>query len=493
MTRRSVARAGAWSAFDIGMRQAVTFGVSVVLARLLRPADFGIIALLTFFSSLSIIFVQGGLSEALIQRQATSRDEESAVFWWNFGASLIFGAILLALGPLVAGVYGHAILVPLMGVAALQTIFAALSAVQTALMTRDLRFDLLARAGVTSSVVSAVAAIGAAVAGAGVWALAIQLLVSAATNTVMLWAGSAWRPTFHLRFSTIRHMLGFGGWLSLSSGLEVFYSQGFALLLGKIYGVRELGLFNRAASTQQLPANLFSGIIGRVAFPLFAARKEDPAGLRRGLLLAVRLAMLVNVPLMAALCLLSDLVIQVLFGDKWLPAARVLSILAGSGLLFPLQVLNLQVLLALGESRVYFKLEIIKKVIGVCLVIAGSFLGIEGLAYSMVTLALVALFVNVEPVRRGIGVGVWTQVVELRGVIVATAVMIVVVALVRPWLPAAPFVRLPLLTAIGGCCYLGLGFGARLHGFHEAWALVTELRRGNSPVVAAQAVEAGQP
>jgi teichuronic acid exporter len=475
------------------MRQTVTFGVSVVLARLLSPADFGIIALLTFFSSLSIIFVQGGLSEALIQQQATSRDEESAVFWWNFGASLIFGASLVGIGPLVAKAYGHAVLAPLMGVAALQTIFAALSAVQTALMTRGLRFDLLARAGVTSSIVSAVAAIGAAAAGAGIWALAVQLLVSAATNTVMLWAGSSWRPSFHFRFSTIRHMLRFGGWLSLSSGLEVFYSQGFALLLGKIYGVRELGFFNRAASTQQLPANLFSGIIGRVAFPLFAARKEDRAGLRRGLLLAIRMVMLVNVPLMAALCLLSDIVIQVLFGDKWLPAARVLSILAGSGLLFPLQVLNLQLLLALGESRTYFKLEIIKKSVGVCLVVAGSFLGVEGLAYSMLTLALVALFVNVEPVRRGIGAGVWTQIVELRGVIVATAVMIVTLVIVRPWLPAAPMVRLPLLTVIGGCCYLGLGFGARLHGFPEVWALVTELRHGKGPIAAADAVEAGQP
>ncbi|HEX8412646.1 MAG TPA: oligosaccharide flippase family protein, partial [Sphingomicrobium sp.] len=154
MSVERATRAGAWSALDIVLRQGVQFVVSIILARLLSPADFGLMALLTFFTSLSITFVQGGLSMALVQRQDTTREEESAVFWINLAASTVFGVLLVLIAPFLAKFYGEPMLRPLLFVAAAQVVLSALGAVQTALLTRTLRFDQLTKTGIVSSLVS---------------------------------------------------------------------------------------------------------------------------------------------------------------------------------------------------------------------------------------------------------------------------------------------------------------------------------------------------
>jgi O-antigen/teichoic acid export membrane protein len=469
MTARRIASAGLWSTIDIVARQGVLFAVSIILARLLMPADFGIIALLTFFSSLSIVFVQGGLSTALIQRQETSREEESSVFWWNLLASLLFAALLVAIGPAVSRFYGYPVLAPLMLLAAAQVVLSALGAVQTALLTRSLRFADLTKAGLASTIVAGAAGVGAALLGWGVWALAIQVATMAAVNSLVLWWVSDWRPSFHFRLRTIRHLLAFGSWFSLSSALEVLYNQGFALILGKLYGARELGIYNRAASTQLLPTGILAAIIGRLALPLFSERAKDPGALRRGLKTALGFAMLVNLPMMTGVALLPDLIIHVLFGEKWLGAAPILAILAWSGLIVPMHVLNLQVILAEGRSSTYFRVEVAKKLLGIAALVIGSFYGIFGLAYSYLAVAILALFINVEPVRRSLGYGVLAQLADLKGVIAATALMAAAVLLLRSMVDLGSAPSLLLLTAVGAGTYCAAGFALRVRAFAEGW------------------------
>lgn len=486
MSSARAARAGLWSTIDIALRQGVQFVTSMILARLLLPADFGVVALAIFFSSFSAVFVQGGLSEALIQRQTTTADEESSVFWWNVAASVLFFVVLVALGPVVAAFYQAPAMKGLMAVAGLMTVFSALGAVQTALLTRQLRFDRITKAGLASSSLSAAAAVTAAWLGAGIWALAIQLVTSALVYTVVIWLVSDWRPVLHFRLRTIRHLLGFGVWLSLSTALEILYTQGFALLLGKLYGLRELGLYNRASGTQQLPASVFSAVISRVAFPLLSMRNDDPAAMRAGLRRAISLAMLINVPMAVGLALLPDLVIEVLFGAKWLPAAPILAILAWSGVIFPLHLLNLQALLSQGRTRTFFRVEIAKKTMGVTAVVAGSFFGIFGLAIAQLGAAVVALFINIEPVRRSLGYGAWAQVKDLGGVIWATAAMAGVVLALRHLggIPALP--RLAMLAVAGAASYAVAGLLIPNRNFREALQVGRTLlrRREAEPPIA---------
>jgi len=469
MTVQRAASAGLWSTVDIGLRLGLQFAATIILARLLTPADFGVIALLTFFSSLAMVFVQGGLSTALIRRQDSTPEEESAVFWWNLGASTAFATVLSLIAAPVAKFYGYPVLQPLMFMAAAQVVLSALGAVQTALLTRALRFADLAKAGVLATVVSSAGGIGAALAGAGVWALAIQLVAYAAVNTMILWWVSDWRPVFHFDVSTIRPLARFGAWLGLSNTLEVFYTQGFALLIGKLYGARDLGLYNRAATTQTLPSLILSNAVSRVALPLFSEREHDPEALKRGLRMALGFVMLINLPIMAGAAMFPDLVILVLFGERWLPAAPILAILAWSGLFYPLHVLNLQLMLAEGRSATYFRVEIVKKVIGIGGLTLGSFFGIMGLAYSQLTVSIIALFVNVEPIRRSLGYGVFRQLGDIRGIIAATAFMAAIVLLLRPVLHFSPALELVVLVVAGGLSYFGFGLVFRVRGFTDAW------------------------
>jgi teichuronic acid exporter len=468
VTVEKAAKAGAWSALDVVLRQTVSFAVLLVLARLLAPADFGVVALVSFFSSVSIVFVQGGLTQALIQRKTTSRDEESAVFWWNFGGSALCAVLLLLIAPAVAHFYGYQILAPLMLLAAAQVVFTALGAVQTALLTRTLRFDRLTLAGIIASLISGAIGIGAALQGAGAWSLALQLTSMAAINSAMLWLVSGWRPGLHFRFSTIRSLFESGVYLSLSGALDVVYSQGFALIIGKFYGASELGLYNRAHSTQALPSGVLGVVVGRTALPLFVDRIEDAEGLRRGVRMANSLSMIVNLPAMIGLALLSDLVIVTLFGDQWLPSAPILAVLALSGILLPLHIINLQLMLARAESHRFFRIEVLKRVIGIFLLVGGSFFGIMGLAWSTVLLSLLSLWINSVAAREMLGYGPLRQIWDLKGLFVPAAAMTVMLILVDPLISASPTARLLILTAAGAACYFGVGLALRQRAFTEA-------------------------
>lgn len=464
--------AGLWSAADIVLRQLVGFAASIILARLLAPEDFGLIALLAFFTSLSIVFVQGGLSLALVQRQETTAEQENAVFWSNFCAGLLFALILIAIAPAVARFYGYPQMDALMYVAAAQVVLSSLGAVQTALLTRGLQFQTLTKTGIASSLASGAAAVAAAVAGWGVWALAVQILVQSAVASAALWWVSDWRPRWTVRFSSIADLARFGVNISLSSILDVLYSNGFVLVIGKVYGARDLGFLARATSIQALPTGIISQIIARTALPLFAARSNDKDALLRGFRMAVEIAMLLSLPLMAGLGVLADLVILVLLGDQWAPSAPVLAVAAIGGALLPLQILNLQLLLAGGDSRDFLRLEIRKKIVGTACFGTGCFFGIMGIAYASLVFAVLAFLINAAPTRRKLDYGAGRQIFDLRGPIALTLAMAGGVFAFRQAVDLPPAAMLIACTAVGGAIYVGGGFALRLAAFRTGLTLV---------------------
>lgn len=440
------------------VRQGILFFVSIILARLLAPEDFGVIALLALFTSLSIVFVQGGLSIAIIQRQRTTDREESAIFWWNLAASIALGFCIILTGPPLAAFFDQPVLRLLVFVAAAQLVFSAAGAVQTALLTRDMRFDLLTKASLFSSVVSGAVAIAAALSGAGVWALALQIMCLALFNTVALWSVVDWRPSFHFQFATIRQLFGFGAWVSVGNVMEVFYANGFSILIGKLHGIRDLGFYNQASATQLLPSSALSTIVGRVSLPLLASNQRDPHALKGSLRLAIRCIMVVNVPAMVGLALLSDLVVKVLFGPRWLPAAPILSVLAIGGILFPLQVINLQLVLARGQTATFMKNEIIKKSLGIICVLVGSLFGIIGLAWSQVVYSVIGFFVNASPARRDLDYGPVRQLSDLSWIAAVSLLMALVVYLAKEMLSMGPLATLAVCTSCGAAVYCAVGW-----------------------------------
>jgi O-antigen/teichoic acid export membrane protein len=465
---RTAASAGLWSTLDAVGRQGVQLVVTMILARLLAPADFGLVALMAFFTNVSLILVQAGLTTALIRHGETGPAEESSVFWLNIAGSALLSALLIAAAPPLARFYGQPLLAPLIWVAAAQVMLCSLVAVQTALLSRELRFASLAKLGIFSTALGGAAGVAAALAGAGVWALALQTTAIAALNCLGIWFVSAWRPRLHFNFREIRHLFGFGAWVAMSSVADVVYTQGVALVIGKLYGVRELGFYNRASSTQLLPMGVLAAIIARIALPLFSAKATDTDGLRRGLKLSIEIGLFVGVPVMAGIALLPDLVIRVLFGDRWMPAAPVLCVLAGAGAFYPLHLLNVQAALALGEAAAVFRIQMVKSILGIAFVAGGSLFGIMGLALAQLALSIVALFLNAEPVRRRLGYGVVRQLRDSAGIWLMTAAMAAAVLVLKPQVDLPPVAALALLAAVGAATYLGTGFLLRLRSFREA-------------------------
>jgi O-antigen/teichoic acid export membrane protein len=233
-----------------------------------------------------------------------------------------------------------------------------------------------------------------------------------------------------------------------------------------------------------LPSNVLGSMIARIALPLFSQRTGDGEGLRRGMRMANSLAMILNVPAMLGLALLPDLVISTLFGDKWLPAAPILTVLAIGGIILPLHIINLQLLLAHADSKRFFRIELTKKVGGIIFVIVGSYFGIMGLAWATMLFSLVAFPINAAPTRGSLGYSPLAQLWDLRGLVIPAAAMSAMLYFVKPLLPFAPPASLLILAAAGAILYFAIGFGLRLRSFREAWQVGLAVLRRGSPLAA---------
>lgn len=476
---RQTLKGGLWTAADYLLRFGVQFALAVVLARLLVPADFGVYAITLVFASLSQILIDGGFSTALIQRQDADHRTETAVFGYNIIVAVVLALAIVAIAPWIASAYGFPVLRPLLYASAGILVVGSFGAVPSALLLKRHRFDLIARIAIIASVLGAIAGATAAFAGAGVWTFTIQAAVVALFTTASVWLLSGWRPARGWSLAPARGLAGSGTMLTVAALLEAGYSQGYPLLLGRLYGAAEIGYFNRAQNLQQTPGQVIGGIVQRMLLPNLSAKQGHPDELRRVTRRAVMIAMGIVAPAMLFLATFSELVIRVVYGDKWLPSAPVMSILAIGGILLPLHIINIQVILSHGRMGMYLRLEIAKKILGLLFVFVGCFYGLTGLALGQLAYMVVAFPVNAGPAGRLIGYPALTQVRDAAGPVLLSAGCAALLWLAAPWLPEARFWRLALLLPSFGALYLGLAIAFRMGPMPELARLA--LRRAPNP------------
>ncbi len=476
MSRR-LFTAGLWSALDLGSRFGIQFLVSIVLARLLSPEDFGVYALTSLFVALSAVLVDGGFSTALVQKRDVDQAAETAVFQYNLLAAFSLALVIILIAPFMADVYGYLVLQPLLYCSAGLVLLNSLSAVPGALLNRRMEFAKMAKAGVTSSTAGAAAGVTAAMMGFGIWSFPILAGVSGVCQALLVWWLSGWRPLWRFDLKPARGMLRFGSLLTISGALEVAYSNGYPLIVARLYGASDVGFYNRGQSLQALPSSVISGIVQRVLLPVLSAKADQPSELKRGAKAAIGASMMFTVPLMAFLGLFSDLVISVLYGTKWLPAAPVLTILALSGAIFPLHVVNLQILLAQGRGDLFLKVEIIKKVLGLMLVVIGSFYGIIGLAIGQLVFSILAFFINARPSAHLIDYRWSEQLRDVAGIVATATICMLALRLAAPLLPFGDFINLVVLTAAAGALFGAAALGLRLGPARDLLAFLLPKRQ----------------
>jgi O-antigen/teichoic acid export membrane protein len=461
MLKRRPLDAAAWSGADLLVRQGLQFLAMLVLARLVAPDDFGTVAVLGVFVAIGAVLVDGGLSTALIQRRDIDHTDESTVFWLNAVVGLTLGSsLVLAAGPL-SDFFAQPALRRLTLAAALTVIVSALGAVHTALLVRKLDFRTQLYAGAAAAVLSGALSISMALNGFGAWALAAQMLGMASLSTVFLWLMHRWRPAPVLSLASAKKLLGFGGFVLVANLIDALYTHLYAVLIGRYIGLQQLGYYERADSTKQLPASLLTGVFGRVTFPLLSKAARDPIELRHGIRMAIRGLMLINLPMMLGSAALAETLIVTVFGEVWRPAVMPFQILCIAAALWPMHMVNVNALLAQGHARLVLKLEMPKKILGLAMLIIGMFFGIEGVAWSQVTFSIMALWINSHYTNRLVGYGLVHQLKDIVMPGVVATVMAGALYSLALILVMNDSLKLISLTVLGGVFYITVIFLAK--------------------------------
>lgn len=391
---KQITHATLWTALEFALGTGLSILFIPILARLLTPEDFGTFALLAIFVGLATALVESGFGLALIQKQDATDDEKSTVYWIGLGTATIIALGLAGAAPLISGFFRLPVLVPLTQIIAATVWISGFGVVHRALLIKRLGFRQLTTINISAVFVSGIISVGLASAGFGVYSLAWQGFVAALLRSSMLRKMDGWQPRLVFSTASAKRLFGFGGYLLASNIIYVIYSKSYTLLIGKFFGMAELGYFNRAESTSQMVTGLVVQPISRVAFPAFSQMQGDLVRMRNGLVDAVRISMLFNAITMFMLAAMAKPFVLTLLGPQWEHSVPLLQVLCLATLLLPLQMLNLQALMALGRSDLFFWLEVIKKSSGVGILIVMSHYGVIGIAWGIVFAEFFSFIIN---------------------------------------------------------------------------------------------------
>jgi len=446
--------AAKWSTLDVFMRQGVQFVVSIVLARILAPEDFGVMAMLAMFIGLAGVFIDSGFSSALIQRQNVTHTDESTVFFFNLGMGAISAFLLCAAAPWIAAFYNHPELEDLTYAMAFNLFVSAFGSIHNTLLSKEMDFKTMAKVGVVSSVIAGALAIYMASRSYGVWSLAGYAVVTGIVTVLLLWLWHPWRPAWTFSFASLRSFFNFGGYEMAATLTDVFSTNLYLIMIGKLYSARDVGFYDRAQRTQKLPITLMMGIINRVAYSVFATVSEDKARLVRGLRQAQAVSMFVNLPVLVGVIILAEPLVLTLFGSQWLPCVPILQVLGLGGLLWPLHVLNLNILKAQGRADLFFWITMLKKLFTISLTVVASYYGIMAIAWAQVVISVFAYVVNTHYTKVFLGYGGLKQLRELFVNFLAVIPMAVAIYLTKETMQALPLNILIVSSVMGSVIYL---------------------------------------
>lgn len=429
-------------------------------------------ALLALFVSFATVIADLGLTTALVRAPSLTAPEVSTAFWMSAAT----GASLTVLGLLLAHPIATAVGAPELGnLAAVMScgiVVAALGVAPTALLVKQLAFARLLVIGATGATISGAVAIAMAVAGQGVWALAAQSLVMSVVTALGAWIAVGFWPHRAWSPDAARRLLGTGKFVLAANICDVSYSRIQNLLVGSLFGPARLAYYLRADSTQQLPADAASSVISRVALPVFSESGDNAVALRNGLRTSIRTAVALNAPAMSLLAALSAPVVEALYGAAWAPAAPLLTILCLGGLLWPLHVLNINLLYALGRSREVFRIDLQKKAFALCALGVGATFGLTGVAWAQVATGVFAIVVNGHAVGGQIGFGTKDQLGCAWAPISLSLVVGVAVFGATRLLHTTALTEVATLALLGGLAYLALSRILAVSAVTEAVAML---------------------
>ncbi len=380
--------------------QAVSFLVSIILARLLAPEAYGTIALAMVFINILQVFVDSGMGTALIQKKDADDLDFSSVFYFNIAACLVLYAGLFLAAPSIAQFYGDPALTALVRALSLTVVVSGVRNIQQSYVSRHLLFKRFFFSTIGSTLASAVVGIAMAYAGFGVWALVGQSLSNVVTGTIILWATVPWRPRRMFSWQRLKALLSFGWKLLVSSLLDTGYNNLRSLIIGKLYSSADLAYYNQGDKLPNLVITNINASIDSVLLPTMANEQDDHARVRSMTRRAIKTSTYVMAPLMMGLAACAEPLIRLILTEKWLPCVPFLRIFCITYMFYPIHTANLNAIKALGRSDLFLKLEIVKKIVGLTILLCTMWHGVMAMAYSLLLSSVLSQIINSWPNRK---------------------------------------------------------------------------------------------
>ena len=477
--RKKTISGALWKFGERASAQIVNFIVSVILARLLLPEDYGIIALVSVFITICDKLVVSGFATSLIQKKDADNLDFSTVFFFSVVMALVLYAALFFSAPLIAdfySAYDRVMLIAVIRVMGIQILATAVNSVQQAYVSRTMQFRKTLYSTLISAALSAFVGIWMAYNGYGVWALVAQYCVNVITVMVVLWIVVRWRPDFAFSMQRFKSLFSYGWKIFVASIIKVLYNDLRSLVIGKFYTAEDLAFYNKGQSFPQLVESNVSGTIESVLFPAISKRQTSREDMLAILRRAIKTSTFILMPLLAGLAAVAEPLTVILLTEKWLPSVPYMQIICFTFMFMPIEIDNLQAIKAMGRSDIALKLEIIKKIIGVALLVVSIPFGVKMIAISLLVGAAINAIVDAIPNKRLLGYGVGRQVWDILPSLLMSAVMF---ACVYPLslLPIGRVAMLALQIATGMAVYVLLSLITKNESMRYILALVKRKKK----------------
>lgn len=446
-----------WKVSERTLAQLVTFIVSIVLARILAPEDYGSISIITIFITIANVFVASGFGNALIQKKNFDNIDFSTVFYFNIVFSCFVYFIIYIMAPYIAMFYDLSILTPTLRVLALKIILASINSVQQAYVSKHMMFKKFFLSTLIGTIISALIGVVIALFGGGVWALVVQQLCNAILDTIILWIIVKWRPLLKFDINRLKVLIKYGWKILATNLINTLYDNLKNLIIGKKYSSSDLAFYSKGKQFPEMIVTNINTSIGSVLFPAMALIQEDKKRLKESIRKSIKISSFLLFPLMAMLFVVADDFIVILLTDKWIfciPYLRIACIYLAT---YPINTANLQALNAVGRSDYYLKLEIIKRGLGIVLILITIKRGVFWIAASDIIVSFFAIIVNTYPNKTILKYPLHEQLIDLipnlvRSIITA-AVLFLVGLKLKVYIDFI-IIRLILQLIIGASIYI---------------------------------------
>lgn len=464
--KQKVAKGVFWKLLENGGAQGIQFVIAILLARMLTPAEYGVVGIIMIFITIANVFVQSGFGTALVQKKQADEMDFSSVCYFEIVLAVGMYGILYLAAPIIASYYEIGELRAIVRVLAVVLFPGAVISVQTAYVSRKMEFRGLFLSTLVASVVSGAVSIWMAYKGYGVWAMVGQQVMYYGALMMALFLTVSWKPARMYSMERVREMFGFGWKLLCASLLDTVFNNLYGLFIGKIYNEELLGSYNRGEQFPKLIATDLGMAIQAVLLPAFSSRQEDVVRVRQMVRQAIRLSSFVTLPMLLGMFAVADTMVEVLLGEKWLICVPFLRIMCISYCFWPIHITNLQAINAMGRSDIFLRLELVKKGLSLAALGVGMCFSVYGMVMIKAAQDFLCTFVNAAPNRKLLGYRIrqqWMDVMPSAGLSFVMCILVMTVG--RLFGEMVPLVRLTVQIGCGAVVYTGLAWLFKMDSF----------------------------